>query len=163
MRKLYASLYFLNFYCCQKNTLLNDCANAVNCMTHICIELCCEGRCGAGRQYALCGGWSQTLLTLRKAWPQLAKREQYNQQHLPALPLFTQTLTDWNCKLHKNQELIWCISKLSFSRDEKIAVYNAPDAFNVKVREDVMLASDTNEPQLFIWHEEISHTHTEWY
>lgn len=34
------------------------------------------------------GGWSQTLLTLRKAWPQLAKQEQCNQQHLPAFPLF---------------------------------------------------------------------------
>lgn len=45
-----------------------------------------------GQSDSVCGGWS--LLTLRKAWPQLAKHEQYNPQPFPAFPLFVQTLPD---------------------------------------------------------------------
>lgn len=41
--------------------------------------------CGDGAQ-------GQYVLTLRKAWPQLVKQEQCNQQHPPASPAVTQPL-----------------------------------------------------------------------
>lgn len=79
------------------------------------VQLGCEETSGPQWQYAACGGWSQSALSLRKAWPQLAKREQYNQQlYCSADQLSKLTGTNYKTQRHQSLDIQFMYGCLAF-------------------------------------------------